>query len=186
LYFPFTSQIHARPFTRQIHALLLCCGDSFCRDFTTLLCSHVPDIMLASHHVNLRALTSRSGELSASKGPLVAQNSTHRNGTCTGGLRTGHSCLPYNTVRYRTETCGMRRFEPSWPSKEQRARPNSPHRRATHVRFGRVAHEYSESQRNSPPISTISLPLNELIIAQSHSKRNQARSRARDLAVVPI
>jgi hypothetical protein len=48
--------------------------------FTTLLCSHVPNIMLASHRVNLRALTSRSGELSASKGPLVAQNSTQRNG----------------------------------------------------------------------------------------------------------
>jgi len=45
----------------------------------------------------------------------------------------------------------------------------SPHRRTTHVGFGRVAHEYSEKQRNSPLRSTISLPLNELIMTQSRS-----------------
>ena len=66
--------------------------------FQTLLCSHVLDIVLASHHVNLRALTSRSGELSASKGPLVAQISMHRGLRDRAATCTQHSALSHGEV----------------------------------------------------------------------------------------
>jgi len=82
--------------------MLLYCGDSCCRDFTTLLCSNVPGIILASHHVNLRALTSRSVELSASKGPLVAQISTQSNSNMHRELRD-------RAATYHTTQCAIAR-----------------------------------------------------------------------------
>ena len=72
--------------------------------FTTLLCSHVPNIMLASHRVNLRALTSLSGEHQLPRGLSLPKIAPKGMATGTEGFGTGqpratkHSALSHGDV----------------------------------------------------------------------------------------